>query len=309
VDPKPVDLHTHFFGARFFEIMAASADPGGDPGPGLARLEAAGIEVPRGSPADHARRWVEEMDRNGVERMVTFASHPQEVDSVAEGVAASGGRLVMFALVDPTAAGAPGRVAELAGQGARGLILFPAMHRFDPSDANLEPFFREVEAARLPLLVHLGVLRVRIRDLLGLAGEFDLRFATPARLRNTLERYPGIRFVVPHFGGGYFEEVLELGRAFPNLSLDTSSSNSWIRLQTGKLTLPRVLERALETFGPARIHFGTDSSVFPRGWRKDVFETQAAALASLGVTDPDRSRILRENTLELLGEHSGAGGA
>jgi len=309
VDPKPVDLHTHFFGARFFEIVAASADPGGNPGPGLARLEAAGIEVPRGPAPDHARRWVEEMDRNGVDRMVTFASHPGEVDAVAEGVRTVDGRLVMFALVDPTQPSAPERVAELMELGARGLILFPAMHRFDPSDAGLEPFFRAVEAVRLPLLVHLGVLRVRIRDLLGLAGDFDLRLATPARLRGALDRYPGIRFVVPHFGGGYFEEVLELGRAFPHLSLDTSSSNSWIRLQPGKLTLARVLERALEVFGSHRIHFGTDSSVFPRGWRRDVYETQAAALASLGVPEADRGRILRENTLELLGERSGAGEA
>ena len=36
--------------------------------------------------------------------MVTFASHPREVDSVVEGVEATKGRLVLFALVDPTEA-------------------------------------------------------------------------------------------------------------------------------------------------------------------------------------------------------------
>lgn len=298
---KPVDMHTHFFGPRFFELMAASAHADGDPGPGLARLEAAGIEVPRGTPEEHARRWVEEMDRNGVERMVTFASHPKEVDSVVEGVAEAKGRLVLFALVDPTTPGAPERVVELASAGARGLVLFPAMHRFDPSDPAHEPFFRAVETVDLPLIVHLGVLRVRIRDLLGLTGDFDLRFATPARLRGALERYPGLRFVVPHFGGGYFEEVMELGREFPHLAIDTSSSNSWIRLQPGKLTLERVMERALEAFGPERIHFGTDSSVFPRGWRKRIYAEQTEAMEALGVPDADRRRILRENTLALLG--------
>jgi predicted TIM-barrel fold metal-dependent hydrolase len=308
VNVKPVDIHTHFFGPRFFELMAGAARSDGDPEPGLARLEAAGIEVPRGSPVEHARRWVAEMDRNGVDRMVTFASHPGEVDSVVEGAAASEGRLVLFALMDPTAAGAPPRVGELAGRGARGLVLFPAMHRFDPSDPALEPFFRAAEESGLTLLVHLGVLRVRIRDLLGMTGDFDLRFATPARLRGALDRYPGVRFVVPHFGGGYFEEVLELGRAFPHLALDTSSSNSWIRLQPGNLTLERVLERALEAFGPERIHFGTDSSVFPRGWRSEVYAKQTAALDAIGVSETDRERILRGNTLALLAERSGAGG-
>ena len=139
-------------------------------------------------------------------------------------------RLIPFCLIDPGSPGALGRVEELVKEfGVRGLVLFPAMHKFDLSDPGLDPFYREVERRGLPLLVHIGVLRVRIRDLLGLTSDFDLRYATPARLQGALARHPGIRFIVPHFGGGYFEDILGLGADHPNLSLDTSSSNSWSR--------------------------------------------------------------------------------
>jgi len=296
-----VDLHTHFFGPAFFRTLAAAAHPEGNPRPGFARLAAAGVEVPKGDARDHARRWLAEMDRHGIDHMVSFASIPEEAESVAEGVAASNGRLTTFSLIDPTAPGIVPRVRELTDTlGTRGLLLFPAMHRFNLSDPALDPFYREVESKRLPLIVHMGTLQVRVRDLLELPSDFDLNYATPERLVGVVERFPEIRFIIPHFGGGYLEETLSLGSQFANVAMDTSSSNSWIQRQPGDLTLTRVFARALEVFGAERIYFGTDSSVFPRGWRRDLYETQSAALDELGISRADRERILGGNTLALL---------
>lgn len=296
-----VDLHTHFFGPVFFGTLAAAAHPRGDVVPGYGRLRAAGIEIPRGSAADHARRWLAEMDRHGVDRMVTFASIPEEMDSVVEGAAVSGGRLVPFCLVDPAAEASAERARALVEEaGARGLLLFPAMHHFDLSDRDLDPFYSMVERAGVPLIVHMGALRVKVRDLVGLPSDFDIRYANPARLDGAAERFEGIRFIIPHFGGGYFEDALALARRRPNVSVDTSSSNAWIRLQPGRLTLAGVFRRAVETLGAERIHFGTDSSVFPRGWRADVYREQVAAMEEAGIGAGDRSRILAGNTRALL---------
>ncbi len=303
-----VDLHTHFFGPEFFRFLAAAAHPEGDPSPGLARLEAAGIRPATGTATEHADRWLEEMDAHGVETMVTFASLPVEVDSVAEGVRASGGRLVQFALTDPTQADAPDRIARwVAEQDVRGLLLFPAMHCFDLSAPAMDAVYREADRSGLAILVHMGTLRVRVRDILGLPSNFDITYASPTRLAGAVERFPNVRFIIPHFGGGYLNETLELGRAHGNVSVDTSSSNSWIRLQPGSLTLAQVFERTLEALGPERVHFGTDSSVFPRGWRDDVHQEQVEALASIGADDATRNLVLRGNTLRLLGRDGGAG--
>ena len=44
-----------------------------------------------------------------------------------------------------------------------------------------------------------------------------------------------------------------------------------------------------------RLLFGTDSSYFPRGWQRSIFEQQQKALASAGATADDRSLILGGN--------------
>ena len=36
--------------------------------------------------------------------------------------------------------------------------------------------------------------------------------------------------------------------------------------------------------GPSRLLFGTDSSFFPRGWQKAIFDEQRAVLTDLGVS-------------------------
>jgi len=301
---KIFDIHTHFFGPDFFRILAARAHPSGNPEPGLGRLQAAGIEAPTGSNADQARRWLTAMNRNHLEAMVTFASIPEEAPGVAEGVRVADGRLVPFSLIDPTDPEGPARTRTLVSEHhMRGLLLFPAMHKYHPSDRSLDGFYETVSDLRLPVIAHMGVLRIRVREILGLPADFDISYANPLHLARAAERFPKVRFIIPHFGGGYFDEALAVGETHPNIALDTSSSNSWIRMRPEKPGLAGVFRRSLEVFGPGRIHFGTDSSAFPRGWRRDLFEQQRQALEELAVSPGDQERIFGANTRELLERH------
>ena len=83
--------------------------------------------------------------------------------------------------------------------------------------------------------------------------------------------------IIPHFGAGFLRETLMAADQCPNIHLDTSSSNSWIKYHPG-LTLEAVFRQALEVVGPDRLIFGTDSSFFPRGWQRQIFEQQKATL-------------------------------
>ena len=85
----------------------------------------------------------------------------------------------------------------------------------------------------------------------------------------------------------------------PNIHLDTSSSNSWMKYHPG-LTLEGVFRQALAVVGPDRLMFGTDSSFFPRGWQKPVYDAQVAALAAIAVTADDRAKILGGNFERLF---------
>ena len=149
------------------------------------------------------------------------------------------------------------------------------------------------------VFVHCGVLTVGVRKKLGLPSRFDMRFSNPLDLHAVALRYPQLNFVVPHFGAGYFREALMLADLCPNVYLDTSSSNSWMRYEG--LDLSNVFRRALDTVGAGRLLFGTDSSFFPRGWNYEIFEQQTRALRELGVSAADARLILGENLQRLVG--------
>jgi predicted TIM-barrel fold metal-dependent hydrolase len=62
-----------------------------------------------------------------------------------------------------------------------------------------------------------------------------------------------------------------------------------------------VFKATLAVTGPSRILFGTDSSFFPRGWQRPLFEQQSASLDELAVSGADRDLILGGNFDRLFG--------
>jgi hypothetical protein len=86
----------------------------------------------------------------------------------------------------------------------------------------------------------------------------------------------------------------------PNVYLDTSSSNRWMRYQESHVDLRQVFRHALEVVGPKRLLFGSDSSYFPRGWHQQIFEDQSKALYELGVSLADARAIFSENLLRIM---------
>jgi hypothetical protein len=298
------DAHVHFFSRAFFELLAAEAAAahGGAPEDLLADLvRKAGLELPAPEPAVHARRWLAELDRHGVTRAVVFASHPREAEAVLEGTRAAGSRLVPYLLVNgATEAGLRAGARGLAEEGFRGLLLFPAVHHFDPSGAALDPLYAEAGARRAPVVVHCGLIQIKLRDLLGVRPHYDIRHASPLLLVAAAERHRSTRFIIPHFGGGLFAEALLAGAQSPNIYLDTSSSNSWRRSSPLDLTLEKVLSKAVDVLGCERLLFGTDSSVFPRGWRADILEAQEQAARTIGLDERQRERVFGENLEEML---------
>jgi predicted TIM-barrel fold metal-dependent hydrolase len=297
-----VDFHLHLFSRPYFEALAAQSPQEGTAGEKLARAaERARIELPSLDLASHVARWLAELDRHAVERACAFASAPEEVPALAEAARVSRGRLVPFALVNPKAPGAPERVRGLLQDDSfRGVLLFPALHHYDVAGPECAPLLKVLDELGAIAYVHCGLLVVKLRDLLGLPRMADPRFANPLSVIAAANANPRVRFVIPHFGAGFFRETLLAGAQCPNVLVDTSSSNSWIATQPAKLTLRDVFERALAVFGPERILFGTDSNVFPAGWRADRLSDQRAALASLGAEPQIVDGIFGGNARRLL---------
>ena len=265
--------------------------------PGVDIAAALGWEAP----VDLAKRWIQELDKHGVQKASLIASVPNDEASVLDAVKRYPGRLYGYFMCDPCAPDALDRVKQAFADGMHAVCFFPAMHRFSMTDERVAPLLA-VAAAKPGRIafVHCGVLSVGVRRKLGLPSHFDMRYSNPIDLHVVAMQFPQLPFVIPHFGAGYLREALMICDLCPNVYLDTSSSNNWVKYYPEALNLAGVFRRALEVAGAKRLLFGTDSSFFPRGWQAQIFETQTGVLAGLQVTAEDARLILGGNLERLL---------
>jgi len=288
------DAHCHFFSQRFFDTLAQQKGLSGEHR-SAALTKHLEWDDP-GSAAALSDRWVSELDRYQVGRSSLIASIPGDEDSVAEAVSRHPTRFVGFFMVDPTADQATERLTRtLTHPGMRCACLFPAMHRYALTDERVLKFV-DVLAGQpgTTLFVHCGMLSVGVRKKLGLPNRFEMRFGNPLDLQLIASTRTSLPIIIPHFGAGLLREALMVADACPNIYLDTSSSNGWLKYHPG-LTLTQVFRQALAVAGPDRLLFGTDSSFFPRGWQHVVHEQQHAIVESLGVDETVVSRIFGGN--------------
>lgn len=288
------DSHIHFFSPGFFAGLGADR----------AAITALNWEFPD-STDQLTRRWIAELDKHHVDRAALMASLPGDADSVAMAVALNPQRLVGFFMLDPIRTDAIEYAKRSLDEGLRTICLFPAMHHYSLNDQRVAAVFELAASKRggtveqVAVFVHCGVLSVGIRKKLGLSSPFEMRFGNPLDLHGLALKYPGVPIILPHFGGGMLREALMLADCCPNVYLDTSSSNGWMKYTPG-LTLEHVFKSALEVVGPDRLIFGSDSSFFPRGWNGEIYQKQKAALDNIGVAPAVQDKIFAGNFQRLF---------
>lgn len=295
-DIEVCDSHVHFFSHHFFERLAGlSPKTRGEANPLKAAGEATGFDIPDADPVHLAGRWLAELDAVGVSRAMLIASVPGDEASVSVAVSLYPDRFVGAFMVDPTSQDTETRVRHAFDElGLRVACLFPAMHHFSVAEST---GVRAVAglAAEKPgraVFTHFGALSVGIRARLGLPSPFDMRLSNPIDLHPLAAEFTSTNFIVPHFGAGMLRETLMVADLCPNVFLDTSSSNKWMRYGAPPADLAGVFRQAIAVAGPSRLMFGTDSSFFPRGWNGSVFDAQIAALETAGASEDDARAIL-----------------
>ena len=292
------DSHAHFFGQSFFKALALQkgvSDIGG-------MVATLGWDLPPDRNEALARGWAEELDQHGVAKSVLMASVPGDEAAVGDAVRACPDRFYGYFMLNPLADGATER-AKIAFEelGLQGLCLFPAMQGFSVQDSGLGPLYElAAQADNRVVFVHMGVLTVGVRAKLGLPSKFTMSFSNPIDLHAVAMDHPSTSFVLPHFGAGYFREALMLASLSPNVYLDTSSSNSWRKYLTPRPGLHEIFAQALDVVGPKRLLFGSDSSFFPRGWNREVFDAQCEAMAQAGASQSDAEAVFGANLARLL---------
>ena len=298
--PAIFDAHCHFFSAGFFRTLGRDLR---EPAPADAAVtlpDRLGWDPP-GDDTTLSARWASELDRHGVSGAMLIASVPGDEAAVAEAARRYPTRFAGAFMVNPNAPDAAARtIRAFEEQDMRCLCLFPAMHQVRLHDQRVERLVSIAAERERAVFVHCGMLSIGARKKLGLTSVYDLRFGDPLAVARLGNIYPQASFIIPHFGSGMLRVTLMAMDAASNIYVDTSSSNSWMKYQA-KLTLKDVYKTTLDVAGPSRILFGTDSSYFPRGWQKQIFDDQLAIVNELVASEEDRAAILGDNARRLLG--------
>ena len=243
-------------------------------------------------PGEGASLWFDEARKHRLEQVVLVTGGGNE--ALAEAIAPYRPRLVGFAHHHPQEKGAPASLEKAVTEyGFKGYKIFAPLVEMPLGDPSLRPLWAAAERHRLPVLIHFGILG-------GGGGIASGTNINPLSLEPVAKGYPGISFVVPHFGCGYPRELLQLCWSAANVYVDTSGNNEWIRWHPGPLTLEELSRRFYETIGPERIIFGSDSSWFPRGFARAYLETQLELCRRLQLPEGDLELIFGGNARRLL---------
>lgn len=293
------DAHTHFFSKSFYEGLGKLAGFEADPAGEVARK--LGWDLAPDNPEEVAERWLEFMDKHGVDRMVSIHTLPGDLDSAGRGIQSSEGRLVGYVMVNPDLENALLMLERAVEEyGFRGLALFPGMFHFSVDSDEVKPLLQFANEHSLNVFVHCGVIKVGFRTKLGLPSPFDGTRCNPMALQKSAAEHPNATFIIPHLGSGYFSELLMLADMSPNVYADTSGIGGWAKYLEGKPGKHEVIRQAVDVMGAERLLFGTDSTFFPRGWRRDIFDEQIEVFQKAGLSGEEVGKILGGNLERLV---------
>jgi hypothetical protein len=245
------------------------------------------------SDGEQAERWIKDLKTKGVSH-VNFVTAGGN-DNLAEIISLHPDEFSGFAHHDPWMEGAPEELERAVKDlGLSGYKMIASSQHLPVDDKRLYPLWEKVEELEVPVIIHFGVLGG------GGGPARDLRNMNPLTLWEIASDFPTIPFIIPHFGACYIRELLQLCWSCPNIMIDTSGSNQWMRWMPYQLNLEDLFRKAIETVGADRLIFGTDSSYFPRGFSEPYLREQLKACYGIGMNREDIEKIFHKNAERLL---------
>lgn len=165
-----------------------------------------------------------------------------------------------------------------------------------PTDPRLDPYWKVAEEMQLPIGVHAdaGPPGVNKKE----RPNYNPEYANPELLRPILQKYPGLKLYLMHFGGTYSEQAMALMRDHPGVYCDMSAIALYQSQDVWEPNLKLLYSRGLGD----RLMFGSDFEgtiednlrvIFNIGWlneaqKRDIMYFNAARF--LGLTEEEKHR-------------------
>ncbi len=240
--------------------------------------------------ASDARPWdadatVRLLDESGIDRCFLFTlgglygfnDWRAANDEVARAAAAHPARLIPFCTAFPNQSpeGAAAEIRRCLDAGFQGVKFHPWLQSFPANSAYLYPVLELCGERRVPVIFHTGTPP----------------YSQPFQVAEQARRFPGVPFIIGHFGKIMFLDAVRAAELYPNIYLETSGAQVC------------DLQFALERIGPGRILFGTD---LPIGGAPSA-RWNTVKIASAVPDESARRAIMGENAVRLIGAGSAGG--
>ncbi len=236
--------------------------------------------------------WLDDMDSKGLDKIVFVSGGGNE--RLSKIISRHPGRFYGYAHHHPDSPNAAEELEKAVDiYGMKGYKILGPLVDSPLSDKKYYPLWEICQEKNIPVLIHYG--------LLGAAGGVaEAVNISPLSIAGASLDFPKVNFIVPHFGCTHIGDLLQLCWTRPNVYVDSSGSNQWVRWMPYRLTLEDVIRKFIETVGPGRIMFSTDSSWMPRGFATTYLDEQHKLFRFLGLSEEDLTKVFSGNIANLL---------
>jgi len=235
--------------------------------------------------------WYEEAEKYDIDKIVFVTGGGNE--NLLEIVNSHPDKFIGYCHHNPEEENAADTLKEYINKGLKGYkILAPKIDTMI-ADKKFYPVWETAQSLDIPILWHFGIMG----GAGGLANHININ---PMAFHDVAKDFPKLKFIIPHFGCGYVFETLQLCWTCPNIYIDTSGSNQWMRWMPYELNLEILFRKYFETIGPERILFGTDSSWFGRGFADKYLNEQMRSMVYVGYKPEEIDMVLYKNISEIL---------
>ncbi len=285
-----IDSHSHYLSAATFESWRVRTEA--IQHRIRTRTDMISVDVPSPN-EDFVQKWVKELDKNSISRIGMMVG-PESWNEFRDALKRFPDRFYGYANINPLLPDAEEQAQRVIRElSFHGFKLYPVLNGFHAYGKEAYQIYQIADELKVPVLHHFGI---------SIGAGVDLRYANPLDLQPAARDFPDVKFGIAHLGAGMFRETLLLFYQTDNVYVDTSGSNVWMRYIPYPSDLEGVMKRALEAGGPKRIVFGTDSSMFPRGFRYDILEKQLRIFQRLKVNSEDLEDIFCKNIRRIMGD-------
>jgi hypothetical protein len=204
-----VDVHTHCIQPEHVSAAAHRAD------------ERAGYPPMQPLSFDAYAKAMDAVDKSivfGVRGLATGVRSPN--DFTAEWVKNDPEKTIGFMCIDPTEDDHLDEIDRCASDlGLRGIKLYPALARYDPTDPTLFPLYDKAQRLGLPILAHLGTHP---------NPRAALKYSLPMLFDDIAQAFPELKIVMAHMAHPWQRDCAVVLRKHPNVYADVSGSG-WVR--------------------------------------------------------------------------------